>query len=64
MNINIVCLMLADKFGCPCNYSPIDEEMYDNEQCVDDCGKLTDAQCWERYIETVEKRAEQTERSE
>lgn len=43
--------IIADCFGCPCDYSPIDEEMneMDNEWCAV-CGKRTDAECWQRYF--------------
>lgn len=44
---------LADTFGCPCNYSPLGEEMqeycYRNyEDCVDD-----DTDCWLRVINKI-----------
>lgn len=42
--------IIADLFGSPCDYSPIDEEMNNNEWCVE-CAKRTDAECWQRYFD-------------
>lgn len=42
---------LALIFSAPCNFSPIDEIMSDCEKCREDCGKITDAECWQRYFE-------------
>ena len=35
--------IIADIFGSPCDYSPIDEEMYkmDNEWCAVVCGRCS-----------------------
>lgn len=43
----IVSEMLAKYFDCPCNFSPLDEEMlaYCIDNCVDD-----DIECWIRVI--------------
>ena len=43
----IVSEMLAKYFDCPCNFSPLDEEMwaYCRDNCVDD-----DIECWIRVI--------------
>ena len=49
--IYFICETLAKDFDCPCNFSPIDETMWCSEWCENDCGKLTDAQCWLRYFE-------------
>lgn len=49
--IYFICDTLAELFDSPCNFSPIDETMWCSEWCADDCGKLTDAQCWLRYFE-------------
>lgn len=38
---------LAEMFDCPCNFSPLDEEMFDY---CNDCIKK-DAVCWERVID-------------
>jgi hypothetical protein len=37
--------VLSEQFGCPCNFSPIDE-------CDDCCGAIPDKECWSRYIQT------------
>ena len=44
--------IIADLFGWPCDYSPIDEEMYEmnHEWCVE-CSKRTKAECWQRYFD-------------
>lgn len=39
--------LLAGMFGCPCNYCPLDEEMY--EYC-DECG-MDNVVCWEKVID-------------
>lgn len=39
--------LLAGMFGCPCDYFPLDEEMY--EYC-DDCG-MDNVVCWEKVID-------------
>lgn len=38
---------LAGMFGCPCDYFPLDEEMY--EYC-DECG-MDNVVCWEKVID-------------
>lgn len=47
VNKRVVANMLAKYFDCPCNFSPIDEEMFDfcNECCNDN------VICWEKFIE-------------
>lgn len=49
--------IVAEIFGCPCNYSPIDEEMCFKGDCKDICGTngQTDAKCWQRYFELKRK---------
>lgn len=43
---------LSDAFDCPCNYSPLDEEMYEycmsDKQCQD-----SEIECWQRVIDKV-----------
>lgn len=39
--------LLAGMFGCPCDYFPLDEEMF--EYC-DDCG-MDNVVCWEKVID-------------
>lgn len=49
----IVADVLSKYFDCPCNFSPIDEEMW--EYCGDDC--VSDNKvCWERFIKKAEAR--------
>lgn len=44
----VIANMLARLFSCPCNFIPLDEEMFD--YCNDDC-VMEDAVCWERVID-------------
>ena len=44
----VIANMLARLFSCPCNFTPLDEEMFD--YCNDDC-VMEDAVCWERVID-------------
>ena len=44
--------LLSDTFGCPCNFSPLDEYMLENGGCDDCCGAISDEECWHRYIQT------------
>lgn len=39
--------LLADTFSSPCNFSPLDEEMYD--VCGKNCD-MDDEKCWARWI--------------
>ena len=43
----LIAKYLAGLFGCPCNFSPIDEEMYD--YCGEDC-RCSNIECWNRVI--------------
>lgn len=45
---NKIATMLAKYFDCPCNFSPIDDEMF--EYCQDDC-VMDNVTCWGRVIE-------------
>lgn len=44
--------IVADLFGCPCDYTPIDEEMCMSGLCDEICGtsQQTDSKCWKRYF--------------
>ena len=44
----VIANMLARLFSCPCNFTPLDEEMFD--YCNDDC-VMEDGVCWERVID-------------
>lgn len=50
--------IIADLFGYPCNYSPIDEEMVLTGNCEELCGsdKETAAKCWQRYFDLKRKK--------
>ena len=52
--------IIAELFGCPCNYTPIDEEMVATGECEDICGsdEQTDAKCWQRYFDLKRKEDE------
>ena len=52
--------IIAELFGCPCNYTPIDEEMVATGECEDICGsgEQTDAKCWQRYFDFKRKENE------
>ena len=51
--VNKIYEKLADLFGIPCNYSPCDEIMLESGGCRDDCGDISEAECWRRYFEVV-----------
>lgn len=51
--VNKIYEKLADLFDIPCNYSPCDEIMLESERCIEDCGIISDAECWKRYFEVV-----------
>ena len=52
--------IVAELFGSPCNYNPIDEEMFATGECEDICGsaECTDAKCWQRYFDLKRKEEE------
>ena len=46
--------IIADIFGSPCDYSLVDEfaaDPIENKKCGENCGKYTDAECWQRYFD-------------
>lgn len=49
---------LEDMFGCPCNFSPIDEEMWKfcDDTCQDDV-----TECWRRVAKMVAERGADNE---
>jgi len=49
--------IIAELFGSPCNYCPIDEEMHINYDCENFCGsdEQTDAKCWQMYFDLKRK---------
>ena len=44
---------LAETFGSPCNYTPLDEEMY--EFCKDTC-QYNETECWRRVAKMTAER--------
>ena len=52
--------IIANIFGSPCNFSPIDEEMFETGECADICGsdEQTDAKCWQRYFDLKRNKEE------
>lgn len=49
--IDMMCAELAELFECPCNFSPMDEIMWESGKCEDDCGEISSADCWRRYFD-------------
>ena len=51
-----ICKVVAHLFDLPCDYSPCEEELHDEEWklqwCEENCGKATAADCWLHYFET------------
>lgn len=45
--------MLAELFSAPCNFSPPDEVMLESGRCENDCGEISEAECWKRYFEIL-----------
>lgn len=52
--------IIADFFGPPCDFTPLDSEMTVNCDCEHFCGtpEQTDAACWQRYFDFKKKRNE------
>ena len=56
---NMVAKHLADGFDSPCNYSPLDEEMFDYCGGVEGECECDDAvECWKRVFKMWQKQAE------
>lgn len=55
MNEDFIYKELERLFSIPCNYSPMDEIMWESGRCEDDCGKVSGADCWRRYFEEKNK---------
>lgn len=53
MTIDFICEELAELFDSPCDYSPMDEKMFQDSYCESHCGKVTDKECWKQYFEKV-----------
>lgn len=56
MKAKDICEIIAELFGSPCDYSPMDEVMLENEQCEKVCGYDENANCWYRYFQYEIKR--------
>ena len=52
--------IVAELFEAPCNYSPIDEYMSEDDYCEHNCGDdlQTFAKCWQRYFDLRRKEKE------
>ena len=58
--IDFIYEQLAKDFDIPCNFSPIDEVMFDSGRCEHDCREIKpDSECWKRYFEVMQRRSEQ-----
>lgn len=51
MTVDFICKELAEMFSIPCNFSPQDEIMLESGKCENDCGKISDEECWKRYFQ-------------
>ncbi len=49
--VNAIYAELAELYGSPCNFSPMDDYMLENGQCNNCCGDIPDKECWKRYFE-------------
>lgn len=49
--------IIADFFGSPCDFTPLDSEMTENCDCEHFCGtpEQTDSACWQRYFDFKKK---------
>lgn len=49
--------IIANFFGPPCDFTPLDSEMTENCDCEHFCGtpEQTDAACWQRYFDFKKK---------
>lgn len=56
--IEFICEQVAKDFGEPCNFSPMDEIMLSIGRCGEDCGDVPKSECWRRYFEEMQRRAE------
>lgn len=59
--IDFICEQLAQDFDEPCNFSPMDEIMLSIGRCGEDCGDVPKSECWKRYFEVMQRRAESEE---
>jgi hypothetical protein len=56
--IYFICEQLARDFEIPCNFSPMDEIMLEDGRCEKDCGEIPKSECWKRYFEVMQRKAE------
>jgi len=56
--------IIAELFGPPCDFSPIDEELVTDDYCEHNCGigKEIDAKCWLRYLDIRRTNNERSKR--
>lgn len=58
-----VCYMIAELFGCCCDYDPMGETMHINEsKWCEKCDRNTPVgECWYRYFKIINKEREKSE---
>ena len=49
VSVDFVSRMLSDAIGCPCNFSPLGEEMV-SRYCGSKCNYTNSAECWKKVI--------------
>lgn len=59
LDVDFICEQLAEDFETPCNFSPMGEIMFEDFRCAEDCGEIPYKECWKRYFEEMQRRAEQ-----
>ena len=59
--IEFICEQVAKDFGEPCSFSPTNKIMLNNCKCREDCGEIPTRECWKRYFEIMQRRAESEE---
>lgn len=60
MTVEFICRQLAKDFEIPCNFSPMDEIMFESGKCENDCGEIEEWECWRRYFETMKAKEKNT----
>lgn len=62
MNSRFICETLGELFDEPCNFSPCEENLHEEENnirwCEKHCGKATAAECWMHYFKIIKNKKE------